>query len=200
MANGTSQSDNRTFSQLWTENHGNLLLGFLAIIILIGCALMIWPDQQKTRDPFLIPGATVGDQSSNPDGSGDDTENGLDPDMSLLLVKILGLKNDRGVVRIAIYNDPTTFNDPESALDKGELLIQGTEASWEVKVPANQPVAIAAYHDQNLNGILDNSIIGLPVEKYGFSMGERSPRGPPSFEEAAFTPLPGPVEVPIQIW
>lgn len=200
MANGTTQSDSRTFSQLWKENNGNLLLGFLAIIVLIGCTVMLWPKQPQARDPFLIPGVTLGENGEDPDLTGDTTESLVDSDTSLLLIKIIGLKNDRGVVRIAVYNDAANFNSPDAATDKAELQIQGTEAVWEVKVPANQPVAIAAYHDQNENGQLDKNIIGLPVEKYGFSLGERSPRGPPKFEDAAFSPQPGALEVPIQIW
>lgn len=221
MAKGTTQDDTRSFSQLWRENHGNFLLGVLAIIGLVGCTLLLWPGSDSPSRPFLVPGATVNsgentdsesgeDEATGEDnGSGedagapieaDDIQNLDESDTSLLQVKIIGLKSARGVVRVALYSDAESFNDPELAAQKAELTIDGTDASWEVRVPANQQIAIAAYHDQNENGQLDKNILGLPMEKYGFSLGERSPRGPPKFEDAAFTPQPGIIEVPLQVW
>lgn len=214
MAKGTTQNDYRSFSQLWRENHGNFLLGVLAIIVLVGCTLLLLPKSDNARRPFLVPGATIsaedqaellenadsGDMDAVGLAPADDSETIVGGDTSLLQVKIIGLKGDRGVVRIAIYSDAETFNKAELADQKAVLEIKGTEATWEVRVPANQPIAIAAYHDQNENDQLDKNILGLPMEKYGFSLGERSLRGPPKFEDAAFTPQPGVIEVPLQVW
>lgn len=215
MAKGTTQDDKRSLSQLWQENHGNFLLGVLAIIVLIGCTLLLWPGSDNPSRPFLVPGATLQsgddedpstmDESTNQldttdRGMGDGNELVDETDTALLRVKIIGLKSDRGIVRVAIYSSEESFNSPEQALLKTELGIDGTEATWEVRVPAGTPIAIAAYHDQNENGNLDKNILGLPTEKYGFSLGKRSPLGPPRFEDASFTPQPGVVEVPLQVW
>ena len=46
--------------------------------------------------------------------------------------------------------------------------------------------AVAAYVDDNRNGMQDKNLLGVPKEKYGFSNDVRGTFGPPDFAEAAF--------------
>lgn len=46
--------------------------------------------------------------------------------------------------------------------------------------------AIAVIHDENTNGKLDTSWLGIPTEGYGFSRGATRPLGVPSFSAASF--------------
>lgn len=46
--------------------------------------------------------------------------------------------------------------------------------------------ALSAMHDENGNGKLDRNLVGLPIERYGFSRGARGAFGPPTFEASAF--------------
>ncbi len=46
------------------------------------------------------------------------------------------------------------------------------------------PFAIAVFHDENEDGALDQNILGIPTEPYGFSQDARGTFGPPSFESA----------------
>lgn len=47
--------------------------------------------------------------------------------------------------------------------------------------------AVQAYQDENDNGKIDRSLLGLPMEGIGFSNGARMRFGPPSFDDAAVT-------------
>jgi uncharacterized protein (DUF2141 family) len=45
--------------------------------------------------------------------------------------------------------------------------------------------ALSAYHDLDANGQLNNNMLGLPVEPYGFANNARGSFGPPSFQAAS---------------
>lgn len=51
-------------------------------------------------------------------------------------------------------------------------------------VPPGQ-YAVAAFHDENGNGILDRNVVGIPLERYGFSNDARGTLGQPTFDETA---------------
>ena len=212
---GSAQNENRSFFYAWRENHGNFLLGVLTIILMVGATLLLLPKKGSTDLPgirgvdYEAADDPVDPNSQQSDGAlesevlgttVDGTGSPSPEDMALLVVKIEGLKNNRGHVRMALYSDSKSFNQSELADAKQEIEINENQATWEVWVPAGKPVAISAYHDQNDNQKLDKSIIGIPVESYGFSNGTRSPTGPPKFEDASFVPEVGAFEVPIQIW
>ena len=44
--------------------------------------------------------------------------------------------------------------------------------------------AVAVFHDENKNGILDKNYLGIPTEAYGFSNNARRTFSAPSFKEA----------------
>ena len=46
---------------------------------------------------------------------------------------------------------------------------------------------MAAFHDADGDGELDQNILRIPTEGYGFSNGARGFMGPPSFDDAALT-------------
>lgn len=47
--------------------------------------------------------------------------------------------------------------------------------------------AIKSFADENGNARLDTNLLGLPMERYGFSNDARGRMGPPSFDAAAVT-------------
>jgi len=52
-------------------------------------------------------------------------------------------------------------------------------------------LAISAFHDTNGNGRLDRNAMGIPTEPYGFSNNATGQFGPPRFEQAQLTLIPG---------
>lgn len=49
---------------------------------------------------------------------------------------------------------------------------------------ADGQYAVAIFHDENENGIIDKNMFGAPTEAYGFSRNARGTFSAPSFEEA----------------
>lgn len=102
-----------------------------------------------------------------------------------LVVKLTGLKSLKGDLYIAVHQKPEYFQVSDSALIRKIVKID-KESQMVIfdKVPAGR-YAVAVYHDENLNGKLDASPVGIPREGYGFSNNPKVP-GRPKFEQAAF--------------
>jgi uncharacterized protein (DUF2141 family) len=99
-----------------------------------------------------------------------------------LEVTVKNIKEVKGTVRIALYNNEKDFL---------EKIVQGKIAKVsgkEVKVvfenlqPGNY--AVSVFHDENENEKLDAGFMGIPLEPYGFSNDAKGTFGPPSFEKA----------------
>lgn len=201
MTDGAYSGKESNFRQLWRENHGNFLLLFAGIILVVGGIVLAIPPKERVR--VLT---TEGEEPQDDAGAAVTGEippaiESLEPDqISLLKITVLGVDNGQGKVRVAVYRTPGYFNQPDYADEKAVLSIKDNQASWEIAVPAGYPVAISAFHDQNSNGVLDRNLIGIPIEEYGFSKGARSQTGPPPFADAAIIPPPGTFEVELEVW
>jgi uncharacterized protein (DUF2141 family) len=102
-----------------------------------------------------------------------------------LIVTVTGLKPLKGDLYISLHQRPEYFQCADSALMKTKIGVNAeTETIIFNKVPAGR-YAIAIYHDENLNGIMDANKIGIPKEGYGFSTNPKI-QGKPKFEQAAF--------------
>jgi len=104
-----------------------------------------------------------------------------------IIVTVDGIHSNQGTVYIGLYSNSAEF-------------LNGGHCTAYRKVPAStapitvafdnlQPgtYAVGAYHDENGNGHLDTSPIGLPVEGYALSNGIRAVFAKPQFYQAAFT-------------
>lgn len=101
------------------------------------------------------------------------------------VVKVTGLKPLKGDLYIALHQRAEYFQVSDSALMKRIVKVEKeTETLIFDKVPAGR-YAVAVYHDENLNGKLDASPVGIPREGYGFSNNPKVP-GRPKFDQAAF--------------
>ncbi|HNS18574.1 MAG TPA: DUF2141 domain-containing protein [Bacteroidales bacterium] len=102
-----------------------------------------------------------------------------------LVVTIRNIKPIKGDLYLGIHRRAEFFYVPDSAVMKRKLRVS-SEA--EIIVMEDVPegrLAIAVYHDENLNGKLDANEIGIPFEGYGFSKNPKA-HGRPKFEQAAF--------------
>ena len=59
--------------------------------------------------------------------------------------------------------------------------------------------AVIVFHDENADGRLEKSLLGIPEEGYGFSNGASGFLGPPGFDAAAFDLKDGGLTVRIRI-
>lgn len=103
---------------------------------------------------------------------------------STFTLKIEGLKEAKGEVRIAMFNSSEKYTkEPVYAvvLPVGEDIVE-----WKVPDLPFGEYAIAVYHDKNINGKLDTNFLGIPKESYGFSNNARGRFGPAKWKDAKF--------------
>jgi len=105
-------------------------------------------------------------------------------------VTVHDIRNDHGRVLVALCTR-ADFLRPHCAWTASAPAVVGTVTLRIDGVPPGV-YAAQAFHDENSNGILDRSFLGLPEEGMGFSRDAPMRMGPPRFADAAFT-VDGPV-------
>ncbi|GAB5399802.1 MAG: DUF2141 domain-containing protein [Aureisphaera sp.] len=99
-------------------------------------------------------------------------------------VTITEFKNDKGTVRVGLYNDQgkwldATYKSVSSKIENKEAIVVFTD------VPDGE-YAISCYHDKDDNGELNMLMGMIPSEPYGCSNGARGFFGPPKWQDAHF--------------
>jgi uncharacterized protein (DUF2141 family) len=102
-----------------------------------------------------------------------------------LTIRLVGLRNTHGFMRLSLYDRPETFPKGDGRLARLKVPIQSNPLT--VHVPDLMPgsYAVTVHHDENGDGKLNRSLLGIPREGYGFSNDARAVFGPPSFASAA---------------
>lgn len=102
-----------------------------------------------------------------------------------LTVSISGLKPLKGDLYISLHNRPEYFQVADSSFMKMKIAVnEETEVITFDEVPEGK-YAIAIYHDENLNGLMETNERGIPREGYGFSTKNKI-FGRPKFKQAEF--------------
>ena len=105
---------------------------------------------------------------------------------AVLEVLVIGLKNQKGDVHIAIFNKPDNFPFQEGIFQDAKAAITGKSAQFKFNDLAPGSYGVAIYHDENSNHKFDQGLFGIPLEDYGFSNNASVFLSPPSFKEAMF--------------
>lgn len=167
------------FRKAWKESHGNLILGFTAVLLTLGLLIM-WaqPSQPVLGDLDL---STGGSDRAGAGAAADTSQ--LPPDV--LLVRVTTSQAEEvGPIRIAIYDSKDTFGNIEEAIVKDSLVPIDGFVTWEIQLDfLPESFSIAAYHDLDDNSELNRGLFNAPVEPYGFSNNARSIVGPPTYQE-----------------
>jgi uncharacterized protein (DUF2141 family) len=117
------------------------------------------------------------------------------PDKCKLSVKVTGIRNTEGNVRVALRKGP-------------EAVVQSVTAEIDAKTMTATAVfeglpqgsyGVAVIHDENKNGKLDFNEMGMPLEGYGHSNNPGKRMGPPNFDETKFTLSQPAITVEIQL-
>lgn len=104
-----------------------------------------------------------------------------------VLVQIPNVRSDQGEVFCSIYASKFGFpEDPSKATALVHAKPVNKQAQCEFSDLHEGDYAIAIYHDENGNGKLDRSFMGIPSEGIGFSNDAKGFMGPASFESAHF--------------
>ena len=115
-----------------------------------------------------------------------------------LRVTVDGIRSPHGTVLIGLYDSAGSFEKAvESSAEEGFLIdpdrfgavaLRANAALRSAVVFSNLApgrYAAIAFHDENGNGKLDTNLMGMPIERYGFSNDAKGNRAAPDFEAAA---------------
>lgn len=102
-------------------------------------------------------------------------------DTSTLTVRITGIRNASGKIRVSLQRDSNLVEERVVEIDAKTMTAQATFD----KLPQGV-YAVTAIHDENMNGKLDFDSAGMPLEGYGHSNNPEKRMGPPSYEETTF--------------
>ena len=103
-------------------------------------------------------------------------------------VKVLNIKNSVGNVACALFESPAGFPREylRHATNIMAIKIRDAQAHFcFLDIPPGT-YALAAVHDENMNGKLDTNWLGVPKEGYGFSNNAKAVLSAPSFSAATF--------------
>ena len=109
------------------------------------------------------------------------------------------VRSNQGKVACTLFKGPEGFpSDPTRSLQQRWCAIDGTLATCKFDpIPAGS-YAIACFHDENGNGLLDKGMFGIPKEGVVVSNNAKGSFGPPKYEDAKFS-FPGtPTELSLQ--
>ena len=105
----------------------------------------------------------------------------------VIVVRIHGLRHDRGQVRVALFASEDGFPGKlEKAHRKQYTPILDRRATAVfTEIPYGE-YAIGVFHDENGNRKMDRNFLGIPTEPYGASNDARRIFGPPRYSDARF--------------
>jgi uncharacterized protein (DUF2141 family) len=102
-----------------------------------------------------------------------------------LRVVVEGLRSDKGHVNLGLYDDPDKFPGRAGVIQSGRAKIQAGRAEFTFRDLKPGRYAVSLFHDENDDGQFNRSLIGLPLEGYGFSNNPRVVLSAPSFDACA---------------
>ena len=104
-----------------------------------------------------------------------------------LTVVVSNITSNAGNVMVGLFDSAAAF--PKTVTQGVLAAAAGRDATGRVTLVLRDltpgTYAVSAYHDLDANGQLNNNLMGLPTEPYGFSNNARGSFGPPSFQAAS---------------
>lgn len=105
-----------------------------------------------------------------------------------LTIQVSGLAQVNGNLFIALYDSADTWLGDETVLLR-KVVIEDYRSGEFVEVPIDLPAgeyAMTVFYDEDDNGELNTSFIGMPKEPIALSNNATGKFGPPKYEDAAF--------------
>lgn len=102
-----------------------------------------------------------------------------------LRVRVEGFRSTHGQARLALFRGADGFPDePSRAVRASRIPIRGEaiEIVWRGLEPGSY--ALSFIHDENDDGRMNASWLGVPLEGGGFSRNAAGSFGPPSYDDA----------------
>ncbi len=115
-----------------------------------------------------------------------------------IILKITGLRSEKGQVKIAVFNSPEKWLG-EQPVYSSTINVDGQSVTWKINDVPYGDYGVAVFHDENSNGKMDKNVLGMPLEPYGFSNNVRITFGPPKWGNAKFAVKGSTTEVSIEV-
>ena len=115
-----------------------------------------------------------------------------------VVVKITGLRSEKGQVKIAVFNSSETWLG-EHPVYNSTIDVESQVVTWKINDVPYGDYGIAVFHDENRNGKMDKNFLGIPQEAYGFSNNMRVTLGPPKWDKSKFVVKGSTIEVSIEV-
>ncbi len=127
-------------------------------------------------------------------------KNYLLSEVGYLVILIKGLRNNRGVIRVVLYDKKEHFPDQHQfALKKTVGKVVNEPMKFILKDISYGKYAITVLHDENNNSKMDYTWYGIPKEGFGFSNNPKVKLSKPQFNEAMFELNSSTKEVAIEL-
>jgi len=104
-----------------------------------------------------------------------------------LILDISGLRNSDGEIFLSLYSGKNGFpNDPDVAVVNRHQDIVDQKCLIEIDNLPYGEYAVSLLHDENRDGKMDSSMLGIPKEGFGFSGNPKTKMGPPDYDDVRF--------------
>jgi uncharacterized protein (DUF2141 family) len=102
-------------------------------------------------------------------------------------VRVQGVRNGSGVLRLCLWTRPAGFPDcaDGAAVRQNRPAVPG-EVTFRLADLPPGTYAVTVFHDENGTGKIETNFLGIPRSGLGASNNPRPGFGPPSFAQAAF--------------
>ena len=115
-----------------------------------------------------------------------------------IILRVTGLRSEKGQVRIAVFNSSETWLG-EQPVYSSTIRVDGQAVVWKINDVPYGDYGIAVFHDENSNGKMDKNLLGMPLERYGFSNNLRATFGPPKWKKGKFAVRNPTTEISIEV-
>lgn len=103
-----------------------------------------------------------------------------------LNIEITGIKNKQGQICLSLFNQHNGFpNNENSAVETSCIQVTDIQQTVTFRNLAVGNYAVAVFHDENNDGILNCNWLGIPTEGFGFSQNPPILKGIPKFKDSA---------------
>jgi uncharacterized protein (DUF2141 family) len=113
-----------------------------------------------------------------------------DEEKAELVLEVHGKAECNGTVWYSLCSNKSEFEEERGGIVGSALMANGKMRAVLQGVPPGR-YAIKLFVDKNKNDLLDQGVLGIPKEPYGFSNDAMGMFGPPSFDDAGFDLRPG---------
>lgn len=103
-----------------------------------------------------------------------------------LILKVTNIHPLTGKIMVAVFNSKETYFDVDKMYVGYEIAADSSVVGYVIQDLPDGIYAITIYHDEDNNGEMNRSWLGMPKEGYAFSNNFTSAIRPASFSDAAF--------------